>query len=467
VLAADVVVANHRLLVEAAAATDGSVLPPLGNSVLLIDEAHNLPRIATDAWSRHHSLRATARWLDRQRECLARALEAAGQGPTAASALEDSLAALTQALRGLAEALDTKSLAQPYRRFRHGQLPPGLQRAGQAIMSAAASARDVSEAARAALIEAGRGRSVDVTALAAAGSRLEGILSTWQLVTAPDTIPVATWIEATQGDYRVSTCLIDSGAELRRALWQRAAGVVAASATLTQCGSFEAFLRDSGLEHCSDVSTLQLASPFDYAASATLVVPPMRNTPKNVAGHTDEVVRLLPGYLSDRGNLILCASRRQMLDIHSALPEDIRADVLMQDSMGRAALLAAHAERVQSGRRSVLLGLASMGEGVDLPGELCESVVIAKLTFAVPTHPVEQARAEWIEARGQSAFEHIALMGASVSLSQQVGRLLRTETDSGRVTVMDTRLATTPWGRRLLDGLPPFRRQLLAAAEAH
>lgn len=84
-------------------------------------------------------------------------------------------------------------------------------------------------------------------------------------------------------------------------------------------------------------------------------------------------------------------------------------------------------------------------------------VIIVRLPFAVPDSPIEQARADWIEAQGRSSFREFALPMTSMKLCQAVGRLLRKETDFGAVTVLDTRLVRTRWGRELLDALPPFR----------
>ena len=137
---------------------------------------------------------------------------------------------------------------------------------------------------------------------------------------------------------------------------------------------------------------------------------------------------------------------------------DAREQVLVQGSTSKRELLARHRVRIDQGQRSVLFGLASLSEGVDLPGAYCTHLVVAKLPFAVPDDPVEQTRREWIEAQGRSAFHERSVPEVGIRLAQAVGRLLRTPQDHGRVTVLDPRLAGTAWGRRLLDGLPPYRR---------
>jgi ATP-dependent DNA helicase DinG len=108
----------------------------------------------------------------------------------------------------------------------------------------------------------------------------------------------------------------------------------------------------------------------------------------------------------------------------------------------------------------VIFGLASFAEGIDLPGGYCMHVVIAKLPFAVPDDPVEAALAEWVESRGGNPFMEISVPDAALRLVQASGRLLRTEEDTGRITLLDRRVVTRQYGRRILDSLPPFRREV-------
>jgi ATP-dependent DNA helicase DinG len=108
----------------------------------------------------------------------------------------------------------------------------------------------------------------------------------------------------------------------------------------------------------------------------------------------------------------------------------------------------------------VIFGLASFAEGVDLPGDYCSHVVIAKIPFAVPDSPLESALAEWVESQGRNAFMDISVPDAALRLVQASGRLLRTEQDVGRVTLLDRRVVTRRYGKAILDSLPPFRRDV-------
>jgi len=97
---------------------------------------------------------------------------------------------------------------------------------------------------------------------------------------------------------------------------------------------------------------------------------------------------------------------------------------------------------------------------VDLPGKYCTHVLIARIPFAVPNDPVEMTLAAWVEQQGRNAFMEIAVPDAALRLVQASGRLLRTEEDTGRVTLLDRRILTRRYGRAILDSLPPFRREL-------
>jgi ATP-dependent DNA helicase DinG len=143
--------------------------------------------------------------------------------------------------------------------------------------------------------------------------------------------------------------------------------------------------------------------------------------------------------------------------VHDRLPEEIRRLVLMQGAMAKSELLGRHRAAVDRGEPSVLFGLQSLAEGVDLPGDYCTHVVCAKLPFSVPDSPLEEARREWIEAQGRSSFMEITLPETAVKLKQQLGRLLRTCEDRGTVTILDRRLVSKRWGALLMKGLPDFR----------
>ncbi|MDV7397222.1 helicase C-terminal domain-containing protein, partial [Arthrospira platensis SPKY1] len=140
------------------------------------------------------------------------------------------------------------------------------------------------------------------------------------------------------------------------------------SATLTSLGRFDFFLHEVGLADDPDVTTLEVASPFDFAKQGTLGLPAMQNDPKAVQAFTAEMVQALLADIAqvERGALVLFTSRDQMRQAVDALTEDLRERVLVQNELPRTRLLQTHQDRVAQGLPSVLFGLQSFGEGLDL-----------------------------------------------------------------------------------------------------
>jgi ATP-dependent DNA helicase DinG len=246
---------------------------------------------------------------------------------------------------------------------------------------------------------------------------------------------------------------------LRQFLWSQVRGAIVTSASLTSCGSFDYFLAEAGLENNPNVQTLEVSSPFDFAAQGTLTVVHTVADPKNVQAYTADMVQALMEDLAtvQRGALVLFTSRAQMQTALEALPGYLTDMVLVQGSQSRSRLLERHTQRVEGGLPSVLFGLQSFGEGLDLPGALCETVFITKLPFAPPSDPVDEARAEWLRSVGRDPFSELVVPATGIKLLQWTGRAIRTEEDQARVICYDKRLAQQAYGRRMLAGLPPYR----------
>ena len=295
--------------------------------------------------------------------------------------------------------------------------------------------------------------------------RAEGNLALWQSYAVSgeeDDPPTARWINVLSGngqsgfDLRSSPILAAS--ILQEYLWNRAAAVVATSATMTALNSFERFILHSGAPRSGIYKVVP--SPFDYA-NATLRVPAMACDPTDAAAHTSAIIDMLPGLLEEEmGSLVLFSSRRQMSDVYEGLTSSWRKRVLLQGDYSKQETLRRHREAVDQDRASIIFGLASFAEGVDLPGKYCSHVVIAKIPFAVPDSPLESALAEWVESQGRNAFMEISVPDAALRLLQASGRLLRTEEDTGTVTLLDRRVVTRRYGTAILDSLPPFRRDI-------
>jgi len=237
---------------------------------------------------------------------------------------------------------------------------------------------------------------------------------------------------------------------------------VLTSATLSALGKFEVLQMRAGLPERTRYH--RIASPFDYGKAASFIVPKLHCDPGNAQQHTDAIIRLLPRVLDrQEGALMLFSSRRQMQDVLEGLPREWREIILCQDDYQKAQLLKFHRQRIDRGDPSIIFGLASFAEGVDLPGKYCEHVLIAKIPFAVPNDPIEATLAQWIEQRGGNAFMSLSVPEAAFKLVQAAGRLLRNETDTGRITLFDERIVSKFYGAAIFDSLPPYRREIFPA----
>ena len=229
------------------------------------------------------------------------------------------------------------------------------------------------------------------------------------------------------------------------------------SATLSAGGNFRGFADAVGLP--DDAVTLSLPSPFDLAGQARLEIPAMRTLPDAREAHADEISAWLAANLDwDAGNLVLFTSRAKLERVLQKLPIAQVRKVRAQGSLGKSQLVAEHCADVEAGKGSTLFGLASFGEGLDLPGKLCETVVITQLPFAVPTDPVGATYAEWLESCGRNPFIEVSVPDATRLLTQYCGRLIRNETDHGRIVLLDRRVVTKRYGSGMLRALPPFRQ---------
>ena len=157
---------------------------------------------------------------------------------------------------------------------------------------------------------------------------------------------------------------------------------------------------------------------------------------------------------------MLFTSWRQMLRVYDSILETFRERVLIQGEFSKMEILKRHRAVVDRGDPSCIFGLASFAEGVDLPGDYCRHVVIAKIPFSVPDEPVDATLSEWIEEKGGNAFYEVMLPNAAIRVVQAAGRLLRTETDKGTVTILDRRVVSKPYGKVILNSLPPFTHEI-------
>ena len=475
---AQVLVANHDLLLSSLGAR---LLPELDNCLLILDEAHHLPGTALDQFACEMNL-SQLTWVDKlasRAQRVGALVEVAeiADIPGHASQLRQHVQDMARLVmdeygEGLRQQLQSGSRGPARVRLPRGELPPALvEPLAQAAHHASGFLevlKAISKALRTQMREQPDEAKRLSTLYAQLGSlapRLEAVHNTTQLLLqdAPaGSVPAAKWFTLdVVGDFvaiKAFASPVLPGSTLRHHLWNQVRGAVLTSATLTSAGQFDYFLRESGLHNDDAVSTLEVASPFNYAQQGSLVVTETVADPRMAQQFTAEMVDALLEDLAQvqSGGLVLFTSRAQMSLAVDALPTAMRQQVLVQNTLPRSQLLAKHRERVAAGLPSIIFGMQSFGEGLDLPGALCESLFITKLPFAPPDDPVDEARAEWLRNAGRDPFSELVVPATAIRLAQWVGRAIRTEADQAHVYCYDKRLIRTGYGQRLLASLPPF-----------
>lgn len=499
-----VIVVNHDLLLSTLGL---HALPDPSDCYLVLDEAHHLGKVAQGQFTESMDLMRSA-WLDKLPRVVSDVAGAMGHAPTvnvaeAARELKSAqteLARLAMArLSGSDEWLSLTgkkgslrprngrdaaagfefSLPGVIERLEDGRLPAEWIEPVQRIYQWASLLLKELEGMAAALKIMARDDPGTAPRCAQLYSRLgtlaprvqhmSATAELWIQEPASGQAPLAKWLEAGIQGGQVSlsahACPIQPGQLLRHHLWNKVRAAVATSASLMTCGSFDHFLHESGLAFDEDVRVREVQSPFDHARQGRLEIVVTASDPKDVDAYTREMLDLLMADLLhvQRGALVLFTSKAQMQRAQDLLERGsnagLRQRVLVQGEASRFQLLKRHAERVAAGDASILFGLQSFGEGLDLPGELCEWVFITKLPFASPSDPVDRARADWLKAQGRDPFSEQVVPATGARLLQWTGRALRTEADEAVVVCYDARLLRQSYGRRMLKGLPPYRLQ--------
>jgi ATP-dependent DNA helicase DinG len=233
------------------------------------------------------------------------------------------------------------------------------------------------------------------------------------------------------------------------------------SATLGDESGLRWFTEPCGLDQAQ---VLRVQSPFDYAKQAAVYVP--RDFPKPAdPSHSEQVAALVARLAPIIGGrtLVLTTSLRALRTISEALQQQLSPagtlQVLAQGQLPKRELMERFRRGGEDGQPGcILVASASFWEGIDIPGEALQMVVIDKLPFPAPGDPLVEARSRRLELAGRSAFNDYFIPEAAVALKQGAGRLIRRETDHGVLIICDTRLVSMGYGRRLLAALPPMQR---------
>ncbi|MGQ7247021.1 ATP-dependent DNA helicase DinG [Halomonas sp. V046] len=483
---ADIIVANHDLVLADLALGGGMVLPDPADCLYVFDEGHHLPDKAIQHFTHRFSVGGGLRWLRNLRGSLTELNTALGVQPTLARLLGNMPTLLEAVEPRLGEvfALGHQLANRPdglqededsgQHRFEMGRVPDALREQAEGLVIPFAelsrSLESMTDILRESLDpEKATGLPREqaeawLPLLALLHGRALEAHALWQAFAELDAAnepPRARWLilERFQGEAELSFSAspVSAAHTLAKSLWGRCFGAVVTSATLTALGRFERLQERAGL--ANRYRYQRLPSPFDYSR-AVLSVPREAMDPADREGHERAIVDFVEALGQDEAVLVLFSSRAQLRGVERALSRESRDRVLAQDRLPKRELVERHRAAVDAGGGSVLFGLASFAEGIDLPGDYLTHVVITRLPFAVPDDPVGATLAEWIESQGGNPFMRISVPDASIKLVQACGRLIRKEADTGRITLLDRRVLTRRYGRALLDALPPFVREI-------
>lgn len=488
---ADVIVTNHDLVLADLALGGGIILPAPEDTIYVFDEAHNLADKALSQFTDETRLIATHGFIEKSMSAyqnLLKDLEDNLGMAQEVKAIVNQMTDLKQQLMlshlHFLDVVEEQGQMEGDRftyRYENGEVPETsrammreLYDAVQRLMSPCNRLSSELEA-----IIGGDdpyGFTVEEAEVwyvltGTITTRLEALASLANAFSAVDDegkAPRARWLSlintGARDDISVNCSAIDAADALRYNLWSRAGAVCLTSATIQALGKFNRFIDKLGLPKHTEQHVVD--SPFDHANCATLRIFNDFQDVTDRIKHTEQMAKHLPSLLNDaKGGLVLFSARSQLNDVYDALPDDFCQRVLKQDDYSKQALVDNHKSAVDSGKPSVLFGLASLAEGLDLPGDYCDHVVIAKLPFAVPNEPVTETEAEWFEQQGRNYFIEVTVPDAAVKLVQSSGRLLRSETDKGIITLLDRRVLTKRYGKSLLNSLPPYRVDVCRLAD--
>ncbi len=469
---ADIIVVNHNLLLSDLELGGGIVLPPPDKCIYIIDECHHLPEKALNHFAKSDTIMGSVEWINGLTKTLSTAVKEELITEGMKQTINDLTHELVQSLTAMRDAVVLKENVFEDNIWRITETPDDINEIAKNIKVTCAQVIAQGEQMHQDLELNAKQSSLDPTikeayskiiaSLGFALNRANNLYETWELFThkrRDKEAPVARWFEQRQDAFFCHASPINVSQKLKTLFWSKAVnGAILCSATITALGKFDDYNRKSGLKECKNAVSKSVASCFDYSKSV-LYLPKMTNEPSgfNQSAHIEETIRLLPDLiLPTAGTLILFSSRKAMETVFDQMPDSITADSLVQSFQSKNKLIEKHKTRIRHGKRSIIFGLASFGEGLDLPADFCQHVIIHKVPFAVPSTPIELTRNEWLKKNNLNAFMLSSLPAASIRLTQYVGRLIRQETDIGIVTILDKRLYSKQYGSLLLANLPGF-----------
>lgn len=433
---ADLLVVNHALLL-ADAASKGSILPPY--QYLIVDEAHNLPDVATDCFSISMSNRGIKRLLSR----------AAKRVNAPAHLLNEVEATAGQFFFRLNMAARQVKM----------RLREPVEGAEDLIFALAQLEKWLTDETFEHLLDVDMAREKAQLKAKTLLSTIGAYHRCLELLDDPSSEWV-TWLERTErGDVKLEVIAapLDVSRYISETVLAKPSleSSVWMSATLATAGEdpFSFFKNSIGADRY--VIQKQVESPFDFASQALLYLPqnmPEPSQPGYLPRALEEIEKLIE--LTEGRAFVLFTSRNALNTAYEALFDRLPYESRRQGDMPRQRLI----EWFKDTPHAVLFGTSSFWEGVSIDGDQLSLVVIDRIPFQVPDDPVYEARCQEMQQDNErSWFNELALPYASMRLKQGVGRLIRTRRDRGVVAILDSRLTKKFYGRKVIECLPPMR----------
>lgn len=438
---ADLVVVNHHLLFADIALKEGGFgeLLPTADAVI-IDEAHQLPDIATQFFGTVVTSRQITGLVQ---DILTEQLKLADDSP----ALTEACRTLEKKVADFRLIFGVNAIREPWQQL--AQRPKATLRLEELQTAVTALKTALEPAAkRAPGLESAQGRCVDLH------QRLS-------FITTGETDNTVRWAETTSRAFALRSTPLDVAPHFQNTVFKRPAAWIFTSATLAVGQDFSHFTQRIGAE---TPQTLHLDSPFNFQQNALMYLPPGLPAP-NTYNYTQAVVEAaIPVINASQGRaFFLFTSYRALREAAELLAGKINFPILTQGSAPRGELVRQFREH----GNAVLLGTSAFWEGVDVRGEALSLVIIDKLPFAAPNDPLLAARLQAIRNNGGEPFMSQQVPHAVITLKQGAGRLIRDVTDRGVLMLCDPRLTNKGYGRLFLNSLPKMpRTREVAVVEA-